>query len=113
MTAPSMIWATSLGTPCVMSVFCSSLSITAPTTAPQTVTLPPVRGVPATATAAIASSSMPTPVLLASEAEVALTVIRPTSPASTAAVTYARSLTRAAGRPASREAVSLPPTAST
>src|SRR5206468_1328059 len=47
----------------------------------------PVGGVPATATAAIASSSIPTPVLLASEAKFALTVIRPTSPARTAEVT--------------------------
>ena len=54
---------------------------------PMTVTLPPVNGVPATATAAIASSSMPTPVLLASDAEVALTAIRPTSPARTPEVT--------------------------
>ena len=54
----------------------------APSSVPSTLARPPVSSVPPTATAAIASSSMPSPTRLASLAELRATTISPAMPAS-------------------------------
>ena len=113
MTAPSMIKAMSLETPWATRVFSSSRRVTAPIRVPTTVIRPPVSGTPATATAAMADSSMPSPMLLASEEELTPTTMRPTSAARIPEVTYTSSFVRATGTPASRAEFSLPPTAMT
>src|SRR4051794_487238 len=87
--------------------------IMAPISVPTMSARPPVSGVPPTATAAIASSSMPRPTRFASLAELRAITIRPAIPAHSPLMAYTERLTRATGTPASLAAASLPPTAST
>ncbi len=55
--------------------------MSAPSSEPTMVAWPPVRGVPPTETAAMASSSMPSPTWLASLEELIATTTRPAMPA--------------------------------
>ena len=84
----------------------------APTTVPQMVPSPPIRLVPPRTTAAIASSSNPTPVFGCAELSRAART-RPASPARTPPRTYTRIWIPARLIPASRAASALPPTAYT
>src|SRR5471032_122942 len=100
------------GMPFASSLYRSIFMISAPISVPTMYALPPVNAVPPTATAAMASSSEPRPITLASDEELTDIDINPASPASAAHNVYAIIFTRAVGMPLKYAACSLPPVTS-